>query len=66
MDSFVAEHGLAGKIWVYKTSFRGSPWYVVVQGDYASSAQAKAAILSRPPCSRDNPGPSRLPRYKKN
>ena len=32
VDSFVAEHGLAGKVWVYKTRFRGSPWYVVVQG----------------------------------
>lgn len=49
VDSFVAEHGLAGKIWVYKTSFRGSPWYVVVQGDYASSAQAKAAIRKLSP-----------------
>ena len=49
VDSFVAEHGLAGKVWVYKTSFRGSPWYVVVQGDYASSTQAKAAIRKLTP-----------------
>ncbi|MFQ2456008.1 SPOR domain-containing protein [Aeromonas sp. 25-248] len=49
VDSFVAEHGLAGKVWVYKTRFRGSPWYVVVQGDYASSAQAKAAIRKLSP-----------------
>lgn len=49
VDSFVAEHGLAGKVWVYKTRFRGSPWYVVVQGDYAGSAQAKAAIRKLSP-----------------
>lgn len=49
VDSFVAEHGLAGKVWVYKTRFRGSPWYVVVQGDYASSTQAKAAIRKLSP-----------------
>ena len=29
VDKFVAENGLAGKIWVYQTQFRGSPWYVV-------------------------------------
>ncbi|MBV7436570.1 AAA family ATPase [Aeromonas sp. sif2416] len=49
VDAFVAEHGLAGKVWVYKTRFRGSPWYVVVQGDYASSTQAKAAIRKLTP-----------------
>ena len=49
VDSFVAEHGLAGKVWVYKTRFRGSPWYVVVQGDYANSTQAKAAIRKLTP-----------------
>ncbi|WP_349919024.1 SPOR domain-containing protein [Aeromonas veronii] len=49
VDSFVAEHALAGKVWVYKTRFRGSPWYVVVQGDYASSAQAKTAIRKLSP-----------------
>lgn len=49
VDSFVAEHALTGKVWVYKTRFRGSPWYVVVQGDYASSTQAKAAIRKLSP-----------------
>lgn len=49
VDSFVAEHGLAGKVWVYKTRFRGSPWYVVVQGDYTNSTQAKAAIRKLSP-----------------
>nr|WP_307773809.1 SPOR domain-containing protein [Aeromonas hydrophila] len=49
VDKFVAENGLAGKIWVYQTKFRGSPWYVVLQGDYASSNQAKAAIRKLSP-----------------
>lgn len=49
VDKFVAENGLAAKVWVYKTRFRGSPWYVVVQGDYANSTQAKAAIRKLSP-----------------
>jgi DamX protein len=49
VDKFVAEHALAGNIWVYKTQFRGSPWYVVLQGDYANAAQAKAAIRKLSP-----------------
>ncbi|WP_287146020.1 SPOR domain-containing protein [Aeromonas sp.] len=49
VDKFVAEHALAGNVWVYKTQFRGSPWYVVLQGDYANAAQAKAAIRKLSP-----------------
>ncbi|MFB2864165.1 SPOR domain-containing protein [Aeromonas sp. MdU4] len=49
VDQFVAEHGLAGKVWVYQTKFRGSPWYVVLQGDYAGLAQAKSAIRKLSP-----------------
>ena len=49
VDQFVAEHGLAGKVWVYQTKFRGSPWYVVLQGDYASLSQAKSAIRKLSP-----------------
>ncbi len=49
VDKFVAEHALAGNIWVYKTQFRGSPWYVVLQGDYANAGQAKAAIRKLSP-----------------
>jgi DamX protein len=49
VDQFVAEHGLAGKVWVYQTQFRGNPWYVVLQGDYATLAQAKSAIRKLSP-----------------
>ena len=49
VDQFVAEHGLAGKVWVYQTKFRGSPWYVVLQGDYAGLSQAKSAIRKLSP-----------------
>lgn len=49
VDQFVAEHGLAGKVWVYQTKFRGSPWYVVLQGDYAGLTQAKSAIRKLSP-----------------
>ncbi|KTA85354.1 SPOR domain-containing protein [Aeromonas salmonicida] len=49
VDKFVAEHGLTGNVWVYKTQFRGSPWYVVLQGDYANTTQAKAAIRKLSP-----------------
>lgn len=49
VDQFVAEHGLAGKVWVYQTQFRGSPWYVVLLGDYATLAQAKSGIRKLSP-----------------
>ena len=49
VDSFVAENKLAGKVWVYQTQFRGSPWFVVLQGDHANLQQAKAAIRQLPP-----------------
>ena len=49
VDQFVAEHGLAGKVWVYQTKFRGSPWYVVLQGDYAGLNPAKSAIRKLSP-----------------
>ena len=49
IDRLIAEHGLAGKVWVYQTKFRGSPWYVVLQGDYAGLTQAKSAIRKLPP-----------------
>jgi DamX protein len=49
VDSFVAENQLSGKVWVYQTQFRGSPWFVVLQGDHASLQQAKAAIRQLPP-----------------
>ncbi|WP_421199313.1 SPOR domain-containing protein [Aeromonas enteropelogenes] len=49
VDQFVAEHGLSGKVWVYQTQFRGSPWFVVLQGDYATLTQAKSAIRKLSP-----------------
>ena len=34
--------------WVYQTEYQGKPWFVLIQGDYATSAQAKAAIATLP------------------
>ncbi len=51
VDKFVAENGLAGKIWVYQTKFRGSPWYVVLQGTMPAATRPRPPFAScRPPC----------------
>ena len=51
VDKFVAENGLAGKIWVYQTKFRGSPWYVVLQGTTPAATRPRPPFAScRPPC----------------
>lgn len=34
--------------WIYQTQYQGKPWFVLIQGDYATSAQAKAAIATLP------------------
>ncbi|PJG60719.1 SPOR domain-containing protein [Aeromonas cavernicola] len=49
VNQFVSKHGLVDKVWVYQTQFRGSPWYVVLQGDYSSAAQVKSAIRQLSP-----------------
>lgn len=49
IEQFVLANRLADKVWVYRTNFHGSPWYVVLQGDYADLSQAQAAIRKLPP-----------------
>ncbi len=34
--------------WIYQTEHQGKPWFVLIQGDYATSAQAKAAVATLP------------------
>lgn len=42
--SFAKQHATGGQAYVYQTTHNGKPWFVLVQGDYATSAQAHAAI----------------------
>lgn len=41
--------------WIYQTQYKGKPWYVLIQGDYESSAKAKAAIASLPASAKKGP-----------
>jgi len=46
---FVRANRLADQVWIYRTHFHGSPWYVVLKGDYADLSQAQAAIRQLSP-----------------
>lgn len=48
IERFVVSNQLSGKVWVYRTQLHGHPWYVVLQGDHDSMAQAMAAIRNLP------------------
>jgi DamX protein len=47
LNAFAKQAGLKNYL-VYQTSRDGKPWYVLVSGNYASSAEAKSAISSLP------------------
>lgn len=49
IEQFVLANRLAGQVWVYQTRFNGSPWYVVLKGEYAGMSQAQAAIRTLSP-----------------
>ena len=46
---FVRVNRLVGQVWIYQTRFHGSPWYVVLKGEYAGLSQAQAAIRQLSP-----------------
>lgn len=46
--AYVAKQKPTARYWIYQTEYQGKPWFVLVQGDYASSAQARAAISGLP------------------
>lgn len=46
---FVLANRLTGQVWVYQTRFNGSPWFVVLKGEYAGMSQAQAAIRTLSP-----------------
>lgn len=47
LNAFAKQQGLKNYL-VYQTVRSGKPWYVLVSGNYASSAEAKSAISSLP------------------
>lgn len=47
LNAFAKQTGLKNYL-VYQTARDGKPWYVLVSGNYASSAEAKRAIASLP------------------
>ncbi|WAT00821.1 SPOR domain-containing protein [Rouxiella chamberiensis] len=47
LNTFARQQGLKN-FYVYQTARDGKPWFVLVSGNYASSAEAKRAIASLP------------------
>jgi DamX protein len=45
---YAKQNKLAGRYWIYQTEFQAKPWYVLIQGEYTSAKQAKAAINGMP------------------
>lgn len=40
--------GVRGRYWIYETQRNNRPWYVLINGDYATAAEARAAIKRLP------------------
>lgn len=66
VEQFVTAHDLHGKVWIYQTQFRGGPWFVVLMGDHASLAKARAAVRALPPpLLKEQPWPKSFAQVKK-
>lgn len=63
---FVLANRLTGQVWVYQTRFHGSPWYVVLKGEYAGMSQAQAAIRTLSPAlQKADPWPKSFAQVKR-
>ena len=66
IEQFVLANRLAGQVWVYQTRFNGSPWYVVLNGEYAGMSQAQAAIRTLSPAlQKADPWPKSFAQVKR-
>lgn len=66
IEQFVLAHRLAGQVWVYQTRFNGSPWFVVLKGEYAGMSQAQAAIRTLSPAlQKADPWPKSFAQVKR-
>ena len=52
--TYAKKQKLTGRYWIYQTEYLGKPWYVLIQGEYASAKQAKAAINAMPAALRQS------------
>ena len=63
---FVLANRLTGQVWVYQTRFNGSPWFVVLKGEYAGMSQAQAAIRTLSPAlQKADPWPKSFAQVKR-
>ncbi len=49
IDTFIHNHGLQGPLYLRTESWRGRPWYALVQSLHGSMVQAEAASKALPP-----------------
>lgn len=52
LQAYARQLTLAESSWIYQTEYKGKPWYVLIHGDYATSAKAKAAVANLPALAR--------------
>lgn len=55
LQAYARQLTLSEQSWIYQTEYKGKPWFVLIQGDYESSAKAKAAIASLPAQAKKGP-----------
>lgn len=55
LQAYARQLTLSEQSWIYQTEYKGKPWFVLIQGDYASAALAKAAIASLPALAKKGP-----------
>lgn len=48
VDTFLKRHSNVNNLAYYRVAWRGAPWFVVVQGSYASHEEATAAVSRLP------------------
>ena len=66
IEQFVLANRLTDQVWVYQTRFNGSPWYVVLKGEYAGMSQAQAAIRTLSPAlQKADPWPKSFAQVKR-
>ena len=48
LQAFLVKHQLSKTAWRYQSSYKGSPWYVVIYGDYETIEKSREAISQLP------------------
>ncbi len=48
IEAFIRQHGLHSSVSIYKTTYQGSAWYVLIYGNFVNQETAKTALKQLP------------------